>query len=190
MQKCNENAANRYSYVGEVYSFGERAKKKEILSALPKEWRELHEKGFIHIHDLDAYGLTYNCLTFDILRDFPYERFVGMSQTRKIIATFEYLKNLFCDIVKVDREFVKNIIDSEFDRELVKYTVTLCHSLGIHVCIEGVEEKNVYDIVSGDCSADYIQGYLFGRPISESDFEEQYLIKEILEYRDVKNEKF
>lgn len=105
-------------------------------------------------------------------------------------SSLAYLKNLFCDIVKVDREFVKNIIDSEFDRELVKYTVTLCHSLGIHVCIEGVEEKNVYDIVSGDCSADYIQGYLFGRPISESDFEEQYLIKEILEYRDVKNEKF
>ena len=45
MQKCNENAANRYSYVGEVYSFGERAKKKEILLSLPKEWRELHEKG-------------------------------------------------------------------------------------------------------------------------------------------------
>ena len=98
MQKCNENAANRYSYVGEVYTLGERAKKKEILASLPKEWRELHEKGFIHIHDLDAYGLTYNCLTFDILRDFPYERFVGMSQTRKIITTFEYLKNLFCDI--------------------------------------------------------------------------------------------
>lgn len=98
MQKCNENAANRYSYVGEVYTLGERAKKEEILSSLPQEWRDLHEKGFIHIHDLDAYGLTYNCLTFDILRDFPYDNFVEMSQTRKIVATFEYLKNLFCDV--------------------------------------------------------------------------------------------
>ena len=98
MQKCNENAANRYSYVGEVYTLGERARKKEILASLPQEWRALHEKGFIHIHDLDAYGLTYNCLTFDILRDFPYERFRGMSQTRKIIAAFDYLKNLFCDM--------------------------------------------------------------------------------------------
>lgn len=98
MQKCNENAANRYSYVGEVYTMGERAKKREILEAMPTEWRELHEKGLIHIHDLDAYGLTYNCLTFDILRDFPYESFAQMSQTRKIISTFEYLKNLFCDM--------------------------------------------------------------------------------------------
>ena len=98
MQKCNENAANRYSYVGEVYNLGERARKNEILSSLPAEWSKLHKEGFIHIHDLDAYGLTYNCLTFDILRDFPYERFKNMSNTRKIIATFEYLKNLFTDI--------------------------------------------------------------------------------------------
>lgn len=29
MQKCNENAANRYSYVGEVYNVGERKEKKK-----------------------------------------------------------------------------------------------------------------------------------------------------------------
>ena len=98
MQKCNENAANRYSYIGEVYNIGERARKKEILSSMPIEWARLHNEGFIHIHDLDAYGLTYNCLTFDILRDFPYERFKNISSTRKIISTFEYLKNLFTDI--------------------------------------------------------------------------------------------
>ena len=98
MQKCNENAANRYSYVGEVYNLGEKLRKNEILDSLPVEWGNLHKEGFIHIHDLDAYGLTYNCLTFDILRDFPYERFKNMSNTRKIISTFEYLKNLFTDI--------------------------------------------------------------------------------------------
>lgn len=37
MQKCNENAANRYSYVGEVFTVGERARKQEILASLPKE---------------------------------------------------------------------------------------------------------------------------------------------------------
>ena len=71
MQKCNENAANRYSYVGEVYNVGECVQKQQVLQSLKPEWRDLHEKGYIHIHDLDAYGLTYNCLTFDVLRDFP-----------------------------------------------------------------------------------------------------------------------
>ncbi len=98
MQKCNENAANRYSYVGEVYSIGEKARKAQILNSIKPEWRALHEDGYIHIHDLDAYGLTYNCLTFNILADFPYERFQNYSPTRKIIGYFDYLKNLFTDM--------------------------------------------------------------------------------------------
>ncbi len=98
MQKCNENAANRYSYVGEVYNIGERKRKEEILNSLPTEWSDLHKKGYIHIHDLDAYGLTYNCLTFNLLKDFPYERFKDMNEQRKILATFEYIKKLFTDI--------------------------------------------------------------------------------------------
>ncbi len=98
MQKCNENAANRYSYVGEVYNVGERKRKEEILNSLPIEWSDLHKKGYIHIHDLDAYGLTYNCLTFNLLKDFPYERFKDMNEQRKILVAFEYIKKLFADI--------------------------------------------------------------------------------------------
>ena len=44
MQKCNENAANRYSYVGEVYNVGERKRKEKILNSLPAEWSDLHKK--------------------------------------------------------------------------------------------------------------------------------------------------
>lgn len=98
MQKCNENAADRYSYVGEVYSIGARARKNEILQGLAPSWKALHEKGYIHIHDLDAYGLTYNCLTFNLLEDFPYDKFKGYSTERKIVAYFDYLKSLFSEM--------------------------------------------------------------------------------------------
>lgn len=98
MQKCNENAANRYSYVGEVYNVGEKRRKEDILNGLPKQWSDLHKKGYIHIHDLDAYGLTYNCLTFNLLKDFPYQSFANMGEQRKILSTFDYLKKLFTDI--------------------------------------------------------------------------------------------
>lgn len=90
-------------------------------------------------------------------------------------SSLAYLKKLPCDVVKVDREFVRHITDNDFDRELVEYTVTLCHRVGIQVCIEGVEEEKVYDIVTKDCRADFIQGYLFGRPVSEEDFVRQYM---------------
>lgn len=98
--KLNENAANRYSYVGEIYNEGEKSRKQKILSTMSPVWRGLHENGYIHIHDLDAYGLTNNCLTFNILADFPYSRFKldTDSQYYRIISTFDYLKSLFADI--------------------------------------------------------------------------------------------
>lgn len=92
-QTNNENAANRISYVGNNYSIGEKEIKNEILNHLPKEWRELHQSGMIHIHDLDAYGQTYNCLTFD-LKEFPYDEFKGLSNTQTIIHLFHYFEIL------------------------------------------------------------------------------------------------
>ena len=96
--KFNDNATNRYSFVGEIYQEGAQSRKERILSELPRAWSELHKKGYIHIHDLDAYGLTNNCLAFDILRDFPYDSFKTGSQARRIIGAFDYLKSLFADI--------------------------------------------------------------------------------------------
>ncbi len=92
-QTNNENAANRISYVGNNYSIGEKEVKKEILKSFPEEWRKLHESGMIHIHDLDAYGQTYNCLTFN-LKEFPYDEFTGLSNTQAIIHLFQYFKIL------------------------------------------------------------------------------------------------
>ena len=74
-QNKNDNAANRKSYVGAIYNFGEKQVKDTVLRSIKPEWAELHKNGYIHIHDLDAYGLTYNCLTFDICKAFPYKQF-------------------------------------------------------------------------------------------------------------------
>lgn len=97
-QNKNDNAANRKSYVGKVYNLGEKQEKKRILSSLKPEWAKLHEEGYIHIHDLDAYGLTYNCLTFDILNAFPYKKFEGLNQTETIVAVFDFIKELLAQM--------------------------------------------------------------------------------------------
>ena len=93
-QNKNDNAANRKSCVGKVYNLGEQQVKKRILSSIKPEWAKLHKEGYIHIHDLYAYGLTYNCLTFDILNAFPYKQFEGLNQTETIVAVFDFIKEL------------------------------------------------------------------------------------------------
>lgn len=90
-------------------------------------------------------------------------------------SSLSSLKNLSCDIVKIDREFVKKILENDFDRHLVEYVVALCHSIGIKACIEGVEGIDEYELLKGQCKADSIQGYLFGRPENGVNFEEKFL---------------
>ena len=95
LQNKNDNAANRKSYVGSIYNVGERKVKQAVLASLNEKWAALHKEGYIHIHDLDAYGLTYNCLTFDILKAFPYQNFAGLSSVKIILGVFDFLKELF-----------------------------------------------------------------------------------------------
>ena len=90
LQNKNDNAANRKSYVGSIYNVGERDVKNTVLDSIPEEWAALHRDGYIHIHDLDAYGLTYNCLTFDILKAFPYSDFTGLSEIKIILGVFDF----------------------------------------------------------------------------------------------------
>lgn len=113
-QNKNDNAANRKSYVGKVYNIGEKEQKNKILSSLNPEWSRLHKEGYIHIHDLDAYGLTYNCLTFDILNAFPYKRFDGLSHTETIVAVFDFIKEL---IVKMGNEQSGGMSFANFDKD-------------------------------------------------------------------------
>jgi ribonucleoside-triphosphate reductase len=113
-QNKNDNAANRKSYVGKVYNIGEKKIKNDILDGLNPEWKKLHKEGYIHIHDLDAYGLTYNCLTFDILKAFPYEKFLGLTEIEKIISVFDFIKEL---IAKMGNEQSGGMSFANFDND-------------------------------------------------------------------------
>lgn len=123
-QNKNDNASNRKSYVGKVYNIGEKEIKKSILDSLNPEWAKIHKEGYIHIHDLDAYGLTYNCLTFDILNAFPYEKFKGLTDIEKVISTFDFIKEV---IVKMGNEQSGGMSFANFDNDFA----TIFTKLGI-----------------------------------------------------------
>lgn len=121
-QLSNSNAANRNSFVGLVYNKGEKDYKNQILDEMPESWSRLHKEGYIHIHDLDAYGLTYNCLTFNLVNNFPYKKFDGMSDSRKIIHLFNYLKELF---TKIGNEQSGGMAFANFDNEMSEIITSL-----------------------------------------------------------------
>ena len=84
------------------------------------------------------------------------------------------LKTSPADIVKIDRAFIRDIRTSTFDATFIRFVVELCHAVGISVCLEGVETDEEYEVVGG-MGLDYIQGFLFGRPLPEDEFERRFL---------------
>ena len=92
------------------------------------------------------------------------------------------LKTSPADIVKIDRAFIRDIRTSSFDATFIRFVVELCHDVGIRVCLEGVETDDEYRVVDG-MGLDYIQGFLFGRPLPPDEFERMFLMPQDKEVR-------
>jgi ribonucleoside-triphosphate reductase len=110
-----DNAAQRRTYVGYVYEAGTKIIQKQVLDDLDEKYSNLHKEGKIHIHDLEAYGQTYNCLQMDILQGFPYDKLKLFSNFRKITEIFNHYKNV---IVKLGNEQSGGMGFPNFDEEL------------------------------------------------------------------------
>jgi diguanylate cyclase len=82
------------------------------------------------------------------------------------------LKRLPVDELKIDRTFVAGMTNGEDeDSAIVRSTVELARTLGLHGVAEGVENQATWDLLRGfGCHA--AQGYLLSRPMVASRFQE------------------
>ncbi|RGF59232.1 EAL domain-containing protein [Coprobacillus sp. AF36-10BH] len=90
-------------------------------------------------------------------------------------SNFHYLYNLKPDYIKIDRTLMKNALSNEYENRLLKHMVDMAHSVGVKICIEGIEEKEELEHIML-LKPDYIQGFYYGRPASLSVFMESYEI--------------
>jgi polar amino acid transport system substrate-binding protein len=85
-------------------------------------------------------------------------------------TSFAYLKKIPADILKIDRSLVMHVVENKEDQRIVKAMIELGHTLGMEIVVEGVENKEMYEmIVAMDC--DYIQGYYFSKPLPVFEFQ-------------------
>lgn len=80
-------------------------------------------------------------------------------------SSLAYLSQYKIDGLKIDKTFVSRIDTHEDDRLLIGSILSMAHSLGLAVTAEGVETASQMDWLAEN-RCDYLQGYLFARPLS------------------------
>lgn len=86
-------------------------------------------------------------------------------------SSLSYLKRFPVDTLKIDRSFVREVTRNNDDREIIKTIIAMARSLRLDVVAEGVETLEQQDFLS-DQGCQYMQGYLFSRPLPGPEFEQ------------------
>jgi len=84
------------------------------------------------------------------------------------LSTLEYLKKVPAGEIKIDQGFVKSMRDHRSDLVMVQSTIALAHSLGRTVVAEGVETREILDMLIA-MKCEVAQGFIIGRPCSFND---------------------
>jgi diguanylate cyclase (GGDEF)-like protein len=80
-------------------------------------------------------------------------------------ASYQTLRALSVDRVKIDREFILRLLQDDDDRVIVASVVALAHALGLEAVAEGVEANETWDVLAA-MGCDAAQGYGIAMPMS------------------------
>jgi predicted signal transduction protein with EAL and GGDEF domain len=80
-------------------------------------------------------------------------------------SSLSHLRRYPFDTLKVDRSFIRDIIEDPADRELVIAAIAMARGLGLSVIAEGVETQAQHDLLCSQ-GCDSAQGYFYAVPMT------------------------
>lgn len=86
------------------------------------------------------------------------------------LSSFGYLKSLPVDFLKIDGQFVRDMLKDEIDHAMVKSISEVGHIIGLEIIAEYVESEDIADELAR-LGIDYLQGYHSGKPKPLEEFE-------------------
>ncbi|MEO1143801.1 MAG: EAL domain-containing protein, partial [Pseudomonadota bacterium] len=87
-------------------------------------------------------------------------------------ASVQGLLKIKPTVLKIDRQFIKPIVQDEASKALLASLIGIGQSLGMSIVAEGIETEAHAHMVT-DLGCDFLQGYQFGRPMSVDDLHQQ-----------------
>lgn len=80
-------------------------------------------------------------------------------------SSLSYLNNFPADLLKVDKSFIDKMNSSESSKQYVAAIISIGHIMNFDVISEGVEEADQLETLRS-IGCDYIQGFIWGRPMT------------------------
>lgn len=79
-------------------------------------------------------------------------------------SSFAYLDQLPANELKIDRSFVRDMVENHSHYRIVRGTIDIGHDLGLTTVAEGIEDRETLEALSG-LGCDLGQGFYVSRPL-------------------------
>ncbi len=139
------------------------------------------------VSKLDEYGVPPELVELELTESVIFDNYTTISEFIEVLhekglsismddfgsgySSLNMLKDVCIDVMKIDREFLKNTTDSERQRVIFTTIAKMAAKLGIEVVVEGVEtEENIELMQESGCFI--AQGFYYSRPVDMEKFEE------------------
>ena len=147
--------------------FLEEVRKQLAECALPAERLEIEITESVMIESLDQ---VMACI--EALRDMGVK--IAIDDFGTGYSSLSYLNSIPANLLKIDKTFIDRINSSEKSKQYVAAIISLGHIMGYEVISEGVEENGQLKTLK-EIGCDYIQGYIWGRPLPQEEAEKLLL---------------
>lgn len=87
-------------------------------------------------------------------------------------SSLNMLKTTQFDVLKIDRSFLSEFMESERGRKIITHTISMSRDIGLNIIAEGVESLEQAKFLSS-CGCDTAQGFYYSKPVPVSDFDRQ-----------------
>ena len=89
-------------------------------------------------------------------------------------SSLNMLKTTPFDVLKIDRGFLSEFMDSDRGRKIIEHTISMSQDIGLDIIAEGVETKE-QALFLEKCGCDAAQGFYYSKPVCVDAFEERLL---------------
>ena len=89
-------------------------------------------------------------------------------------SSLTHLHRFPVDGLKISADFIKDLETNSRSRAIAKALISLAHEMKMRVIAEGIERRQQLDLLL-EWNCDYIQGFLFSKPMTREEFEKSFV---------------